>query len=183
MAAVAFKGGTALQGRSIASTKHLQHQDTGQQHQRVNEQAGSWIRGLRLGASPCSQQLQVQLVGDARLEADRSGKHHVPGVCLQSPWDAVVLGQHMPTHAVGRHRPWALHGQFYLCPLLRDLGLQAQQQVVIHSSWYRGHQEFQCLAFPQPNEAPACPGWSSPGGRHAFHHIKHLTSGVLSFPH
>lgn len=45
-----------------------------------------------------------------------------PGFWSQSPWDVVILGQHMPTQAVGRHRPWALHGHFHLRPLLRDLG-------------------------------------------------------------
>lgn len=94
----------------------------------------------------------------------------------------VILGQHMPAQAVGRHRPWALHGHFYLCPLLRDLGLQAQQEVIVHGSWHRGHQELQFLAFPQPNKAGACPGWSSPRGHQALHHIKHLASGVLSLP-
>lgn len=37
VAAVAFKGGTALQGSCITPTKHLQNQDVGLQHQRVNE--------------------------------------------------------------------------------------------------------------------------------------------------
>lgn len=86
----------------------------------------------------------------------------------------------MPAWAAGRHRPWALHGQFYLCPLLWYLGLQAQLQVIVHGSWNRGHQELQCLAFPQPNKAWACPGRSSLGTCQTLHHIKHLASGVLS---
>lgn len=45
-----------------------------------------------------------------------------PGFWLQSPWNVVILGQHMPTRAMRRHRPWALHRHFHLCPLLRDLG-------------------------------------------------------------
>lgn len=55
-----------------------------------------------------------------------------------------------------------------------DLGLQAQQEVIVHGSWHRGHLELQFLAFPQPNEAGASPGWSSPRGHQAFHHIEHL---------
>lgn len=182
MATVAFKGGTAFQGRSVTPTKHLQHQDTGKQHQRVNEQAGSRVGGFRLGTSPCSHQLQMQLIGDARLKADRSGKYHIPGFWLKSPWNVVILGQHVPTRAVGRHRPWALHGHFHLCPLLRDLGLQAQQQIVIHGSRHRCHQELQFLTFLKPNKALARPGWSPTRGRQALHHIQHLSSGVLSLP-
>lgn len=37
VAAVAFKGGPALERGCVTPAKHLQHQDTGQQHQRVNE--------------------------------------------------------------------------------------------------------------------------------------------------
>ena len=44
-----------------------------------------------------------------------------PSFWLQSPWNVVILGQHVPTRAMGRHRPWALHSHFHLCPLLRDL--------------------------------------------------------------
>ena len=59
-----------------------------------------------------------------------------------------------------------------------DLRLQAQQQVIVHGSWNRGHQELQCLAFLQPNKARACPGRSSPGACQALHHIKHLGGQV-----
>lgn len=79
-----------------------------------------------MGTSTCSNQFQIQLVGEPRLEADRSRKHQKPGVWLQHPLKAVILRQHMPTRTVGRHRPWTLHCQFQLCPLLRNLGLQAQ---------------------------------------------------------
>lgn len=45
-----------------------------------------------------------------------------PGAWPQGPWDVVVLGQHVPTRAAGRHRPWTLHGQLHLRPLLWHLG-------------------------------------------------------------
>lgn len=45
-----------------------------------------------------------------------------PGVWLKHPLNSVILRQHVPTGTVGRHRPWAMHGQFQLCPLLRNLG-------------------------------------------------------------
>lgn len=85
VAAVAFESGPALQGSSVAPAEHLQHEHTRQQHQRVDEQAGSRVGALGLGTSPRPRQLQVQLVGDSRLQADGSGKHHVPGVGLQGP--------------------------------------------------------------------------------------------------
>lgn len=44
-----------------------------------------------------------------------------PGVRVKHPLNAVVLRQHMPARTVSRHRPWTLHHQFQLCPLLRDL--------------------------------------------------------------
>lgn len=106
----------------------------------------------------------------------------MPAARLQGPWDVVVLGQHVPTWAAGRHRPWTLHGQFHLRPLLWHLGLQAQQHVVVHGSRYRGHHELQHLAFLQPNKARASPRWSAPRGRQTLHHIEHLPLGFLSLP-
>lgn len=79
-----------------------------------------------MGSTPCSNQFQLQLVGETRLKADRPGEHQKPGVWVKHPLNAVILGQHMPTRTVSRHRPWTLHRQFQLCPLLRDLGLPAQ---------------------------------------------------------
>lgn len=45
-----------------------------------------------------------------------------PGVWVKHPLNAVIPRQHVPTRTVCRHRPWALHHQFQLCPLLRNLG-------------------------------------------------------------
>lgn len=55
-----------------------------------------------------------------------------------------------------------------------DLGLQAQEHVVVHGSRYRGHHELQHLAFLQPNKARAGPRWSAPRGHQTLHHIEHL---------
>lgn len=83
---------------------------------------------------------------------------------------------------MGRHRSWALHGHFYLCPLLRDLGLQAQQQIIVHGFWHRCHLELQYLPFSQLHQAPTRPGWSHPRGHQALYHIDHLPSRILSLP-
>lgn len=135
-----------------------------------------------MGTSSCPNQFQIQFVGGTRLKADGSGKHQNPGVWLKHPLNSVILGQHVPTGTVGRHWPWAMHSQFQLCPLLRNLGLQAQQQVIVHGPWQRGHQELHFLTFPQPHKAWASPGWSFPVGRQTLYHLKHLSSGILSLP-
>lgn len=49
-----------------------------------------------MGTTPCSNQFQLQLVGDTRLKADRSGKDQKPGHGEEGERDKIPLRVHVP---------------------------------------------------------------------------------------